>query len=260
MELEIDLNKSVDENAGIYFDLAKKSKKKLEGAKAALEETKKKLEQLQKQEEKFFKQEEEKRQKKEVKREWYEKFHWFMSSEGFLCIGGKDATSNEIVVKKYVEKDDLVFHTEMPGSPFFVVKNGQNASEKTLHETAIAVAVYSKAWKSGHTTADVFYVLPEQVSKEAQSGEYMSKGSFMVRGKKTFFHPQLEYAIGLVDAVIIGGPVSVVESKTQNYVVIVPGGDEKKSSLAKKVKAKLKGGDLDDIIKFLPAGGGNIKR
>jgi len=187
MELEIDLNKSVDENAGVYFDLAKKSKKKLEGAKAALEETKKKLEQLQKQEEKFFKQEELKKQKKEVKHEWYEKFHWFTSSEGFLCIGGKDATSNEIVVKKYVEKGDLVFHTEMPGSPFFVIKNGQNAGEKTLQETAIAVAVYSKAWKSGHTMADVFYVLPDQVSKEAQSGEYMSKGSFMVRGKKNIF-------------------------------------------------------------------------
>ena len=260
MELEIDLNKSVDENAGVYFDLAKKSKKKLEGAKAALEETKKKLEQLQKQEEKFFKQEELKKQKKEVKHEWYEKFHWFTSSEGFLCIGGKDATSNEIVVQKDVEKGDLVFHTEMPGSPFFVIKNGQNAGEKTLQETAIAVAVYSKAWKSGHTMADVFYVLPDQVSKEAQSGEYMSKGSFMVRGKKNIFHPQLEYAIGLFDGIIIGGPLSAVQIKTSNYVVVVPGVNEKKSELGKKVKAKLKGGDLDDIIKFLPAGGGQIKK
>ena len=44
MEIEIDLTKSVDENAGTYFNLAKKAKKKIEGAKKAVEVSKKKLE------------------------------------------------------------------------------------------------------------------------------------------------------------------------------------------------------------------------
>jgi hypothetical protein len=198
-------------------------------------------------------------EKKERKREWYEKFHWFISSEEFLCIGGKDATSNEIVVKKHTEKEDLVFHTDMAGSPFFVIKNGQEATEITIEETAQAVAVYSKAWKLGHTTADVFYVKPEQVSKEAQTGEYMSKGSFMVRGKTTYLHPKLEYAIGLLNEEIIGGPINAIKKRTKNFVKVISG-KEKKSSLAKKIKSKLKGGDLDDIIKFLPAGGGMIKK
>src|SRR3989344_3046224 len=99
MDIEIDLHKSVDENAGIYFDLSKKNKKKLEGARAALKETQKKLVQLQKQEHTFREEETKKREKTQRKREWYERFHWFISSEGFLCIGGKDATSNEIVIK-----------------------------------------------------------------------------------------------------------------------------------------------------------------
>ncbi|MBT3813972.1 DUF814 domain-containing protein, partial [Candidatus Woesearchaeota archaeon] len=181
MEIEIDLTKSVDENAGTYFNLAKKAKKKIEGAKKAVEVSKKKLEKLQKDEDKFMEVETKKLEKKERKKEWYEKFHWFVSSEDFLCVGGKDATSNEIIVKKHTDKDDLVFHTEMAGSPFFIVKNGQSAKEETINEAAQATGVYSRAWKLGHTTADVFYVKPEQVSKEAQSGEYMSKGSFMVR-------------------------------------------------------------------------------
>jgi len=261
MSIEFDLNKSVEENAGTYFNLAKKAKKKLKGAKEALERSQRELERLKQQEDKFLQECEQKQQKKENQRkqEWYEKFHWFFSSEDFLCIGGRDATSNEMVIKKHLDKDDLVLHTDMAGSPFFVIKDGQKASEKTIQEAAQAVAVYSRAWKLGHGTADVFYVNPEQVSKEAQAGEYMSKGSFMIRGKTNYLHPKLEYAIGLLDEQVIGGPLTAVKKKTINLVVVIPG-REKKSVLAKKIKSKLKSGDLDEIIKFLPAGGGEIKK
>jgi len=259
MEVEIDLNKSVDENAGIYYDLAKRAKKKIQGTQVALADARKKLEQLQKQEAQFFQEEEVKKSKKDRKREWYEKFHWFFSSEDYLCIGGKDATSNEVIVKKHMEADDLVLHTDMAGSPFFIIKNGQKAGEITIKETAQMVAVYSKAWKMGHTIADVFYVKPEQVSKEAQSGEYMSKGSFMIRGKTEYLHPKLEIAIGLQNDLIVAGSESAVKKKTNQYVLVIPG-DEKKSSLAKKIRSKLKGGDLDDIISFLPAGGGQVAK
>ena len=251
MEIEIDLNKSLEENAGVYFDLSKRAKKKLAGAKTALEESNQKLAKLLKEEDKFQESETEKEQKKAKKREWYEKFHWFISSEEFLCIGGKDATSNEIIIKKHLEKDDLVFHTDMAGSPFFLIKNGQNAGEKTIEETAQAVAVYSRAWKLGHTTTAVFYVKPEQVTKEAKSGENIGKGSFMIYGKKNYLNPKLEYAIGLVDKEIIGAPESAVKNKTKNYILVVPG-REKKSSLAKRIRFKLKEGDLDEIIRFLP--------
>lgn len=259
MEVEIDLNISVEENAGRYFDLSKKAKKKLEGAEQALKNSKHKLEQLQQDEQHFLQEEEKKQQRRQRKKEWYEKFHWFISSEDFLCIGGKDATSNEMVVKKHLEPSDLVLHTDMAGSPFFIIKNGQEATELTINEAAQAVAVYSKAWKLGHTTADVFYVKPEQVTKEAKSGEYVSKGAFMIYGKTDYIHPKVEYVIGLVNGEVIGGPLTAVAKKTNNYVVVIPG-RRKKSELAKKIKAKLNGGDLDDIIRFLPSGGAEIKK
>ncbi len=220
----------------------------------------KQLEILQQQEKKFLIKEESKRQqKKERRQEWYEKFHWFVSSEGFLCIGGKDATSNEIVIKKHTEPGDLVFHTDMAGSPFFTVKNGQQAGEITIQEAAQATAVHSRTWKLDHATADVFYVKPEQVDKVAKAGEYITKGSFIIHGKTIHIFTTLELAIGLLEERIIGGPLSAIKAKTINYVIIIPG-FEKKSSLAKKVRAKLKGGNLDEIMKFLPAGGGEIKR
>jgi len=259
MQIEIDLNESVDENAGIYFNLAKKAKKKLKGAEEAIKKSKNQLEELKKREDKFLEEETKKQQIKNRKQEWYEKFHWFISSEEFLCIGGKDATSNEIVVKKHTDKEDLVLHTDMAGSPFFVIKNGQECGEETINEAAQAVGVYSRAWKLGHSTADVFYVNPDQVTKEAQSGEHLSKGSFMVYGKTNYLHPKLEYAIGLVEDQIIGGPVNAIKKKTKKFVIVISG-RQKKSALAKKIKSKLKGGDLDEIIKFLPAGGAEIKK
>ncbi len=272
MDLELNLTKSVEENAAQYFESAKKAKKKLAGAQKALEESKRKLAQLQQEEQKFWQQEqarkEEQQRKAERKREWYEKFHWFISSEGFLCIGGKDATSNDIIIKKHLEKDDLVFHTEAAGSPFFLVKEGnkergnlagKTAGEITLQEAAQATAVYSRAWKLGVSSADVFLVKPEQVSKEAPAGEYLVKGSFMIYGRKTFYHPKLEYAIGLVEGQIIAGPETAVKKQTSNFVIVFPG-NEGKGELAKKIKHQLGGGDLDDIQKFLPAGGGLVKK
>lgn len=257
MEIEFDLNKSVDENAGTYFNKAKKAKAKLEGAKKALKDSEAKLAKLMTEEDKFVEEEQEKEAKRNRKREWYEKFHWFISSEGFLCIGGRDASSNEIVVKKHTDKNDLVFHTDISGSPFFVIKDGQNAGEITRAEAAQATAVYSRAWKLGHGTAEVFYVNPEQVSKDAQPGEFLAKGSFMIKGKTNYLKPKLEYAIALVNNEIIGGPVEAIKSHSKKFVLIISGRN-KKSALAKKIKAKLGGGDLDDIIKFIPSGGAEI--
>ncbi len=259
MQIKLFLDKSVEQNASYYFDMAKKQKRKREGAKEALQESHKKLKKAEKEK---FKQDKKEEQAKKPKRkkEWYEKFHWFHSSEGFLVLGGRDATTNEIVIKKHTDKNDLVFHTEMPGSPFFVIKTqNKEAGEITLKETAEATAIYSKAWKTGLSTTDVYYVKPDQVSKEAEAGEYMTKGAFMIRGKRTYLHPDMGFAIGLKDNIIIAGPLSAIKAQTENYLIVIQG-RQKTSDLAKKIQKKLKGGELDEIIRMLPAGGGEIKK
>ncbi|MBI2151174.1 DUF814 domain-containing protein [Candidatus Woesearchaeota archaeon] len=270
MEIELDLTKTVDENATFYFEQAKKARRKIVGGEKALQHSKIKLNELKQSESQFWEKEELKKKKgPERKKEWYEKFHWFITSEGFLSIGGKDATSNELVIKKHTDANDLVFHTEMSGSPFFVLKDGQKATEQSWKEAAQATGVHSRAWKLDHTSAEVFYVKPEQLSKTPKSGEFISKGSFMIYGQKVFYYPVLEYALGLIKGEgeggehatgqIIAGPEEAVKSKTQNYVVIHPG-REKKSDLARTIKAKLKCGNLDEINVLLPAGGGEIKK
>ena len=190
-----------------------------------------------------------------VNKEWYEKFRWFFTSSGLLAIGGRDATSNEMVIKKHMEIEDWVFHTSMAGSPFFLLKKGKDkASEEDIEEVAIATASYSRAWQNGYRTQEVFYVRPEQVSKKAEAGEFLTKGSFMVRGKKNILNPELEVCVGIVDGKVVGGPRSVI---VEGEVICLFPGKTKKSDIAKKLAQKL-GRSVDEVMSVLPNGNSDL--
>ncbi|MBI2135856.1 DUF814 domain-containing protein [Candidatus Woesearchaeota archaeon] len=293
-QIKLYIEKNLEENAGIYYDEAKKLKKKIEGAHEALKRHYAKLEELQKKNAKLEAKESdkqlEKAQQSARKKEWYEKFRWFISSEGFLCIGGKDSTSNEIIIKKHTDKDDIVFHTDMAGSPFFVVKVnekintvGKDVEEKnikeekqdvkkttetptkqTLQECADATACYSRAWKLGLAALNVFYVKPEQVSKEANTGEYVAKGAFIIRGKTNYLQPDMKIAVSVgskenekIAGKIIAGPVSAIKKNADKdaKVLLIIQSNEKSSDIAKFVQKRLGTGSLDEIIAMLPTGG-----
>jgi len=266
MQIILDIRKTVEQNAATYFDKSKKAKKKIEGIKKALTKFEKDKEEMLKKKEKAVSKEEEKIQIKKEKaknrraKKWYEKFRWFISSEGILCIGGRDATTNEIIIKKHTDKDDVVFHTEAPGSPFFVVKiEDKKPGEATLKEAAQATAIYSRAWKMGLASALVYWIKPEQVSQKTQSGEYMPKGSFMIYGKRNHSEPILEMAVGVLpDGRVMGGPVNSVKKNCGKMVVLIQG-QNKKSDIAKKIKKEING-DLDEIISCLPPGEFQIRK
>lgn len=251
MQITINVKKSISENAAYYYERGKRAKKKLEGTKEALRKSVERLDDVKKSVIKKA------MERKEIKRrrEWYEKFRWFISSEGILCIGGRDATTNEVIIKKHTGKDDLVFHTEISGSPFFVIKGA--AGEKTIRESAIATNCFSRAWNQ-KVSSDVYYIKGEQVSKKAKSGEYLSKGAFMIYGKKLgYFRNDLELGIGLTEEnAVMCGPVDAVKKNCLNCIILKPG-EEKKSDVAKKIRFVIekKFGnriDLDEIMRVLP--------
>ncbi|MFC1755119.1 NFACT RNA binding domain-containing protein [Thermoproteota archaeon] len=278
MKITLDIKKSLEENSSVYFEKSKKAKKKIAGAEEAVikmtkrfEKEKKKVKQAEEKRKQRDAQEEERKAKK-TKAEWYEKFRWFFTSEGFLVVGGRDATTNEIIIKKHTEKGDIVFHTDMAGSPFFVVKKGSvkekdaEIGDASIAEVADATCTYSRAWKLGLGTTQVFWVNPDQVSKEAQSGEYMPKGAFMIRGKTNYIPARINLTVGVMkDGKVMGGPVNAVKKHCKKHVELVQG-NEKTAAVAKKIKAKISGSaedeidiDLDDIIKVIPAGGCKVK-
>jgi predicted ribosome quality control (RQC) complex YloA/Tae2 family protein len=254
MDVKISLKKSVEENASVYFDLAKKQKAKLGKAQEAKEKTERKLKKARSA--MASQMESEKTAvRRSRKPDWYEKFRWFYTSDSMLVIGGRDATQNEIIIKKHTEPEDIVFHTDMAGSPFFVVKTGKKKpSEQGLKEAASETAIFSRAWKLGHTTAAVFHVKPDQVTKQAQAGEYLSKGSFMIRGKTTYVQPKMELGIALKDGRIISGPTQAIQKQSDKVIRVIQG-PEKPGRFAKKIAKLLDFHDLDEIIRMLPSSG-----
>ena len=251
MQITLNLKKKLEQTANEYFEGAKKARKKAETAREIVAKFKKELAVLEK---KQLVEEKKVEIKRTAPKEWYEKFRWFISSEGFLCIGGRDSTSNEVVVKKHTDKEDILMHTEAPASPFFVIKTeGKKPSDITMQEAADATASFSRAWKLGVSAAEVFSVNPEQVSKQAPSGEYMPKGAFMIRGKRTFYQGKMGVAVGkLTDGRVMCGAESAVKAHCKEYILVKQGND-KPSDCAKKIAKKL-GVDIDEVLRALPAG------
>ncbi|MCK5025671.1 MAG: DUF814 domain-containing protein [Nanoarchaeota archaeon] len=258
--IELDIKKSLEENASSYFEKAKKAKKKIAGAKKALEKAREKLECLEEKKDVEIKAAEAKKEKTKRKAQWYEKFRWFRTSEGLLVIGGRDATTNEIVVKKHTVADDIVFHTDMAGSPFLILKcENKKPSEQSLKEVADATCSFSRAWKLGLGSQKIFHVNPDQVTKEAKAGEYLTKGSFMIKGKTNYIDNKINAAVGIADdGAVMAGPVEAIKKHCRQYVELEQG-SEKTSAIAKKILKKI-GGDLDEIIRAMPSGGCRIKQ
>ena len=258
--IELDIKKSLEENASSYFEKAKKAKKKIAGAEKALEKAREKLKCLEEKKEVEIEAAEAKKEKKKRKAQWYEKFRWFRTSEGFLVIGGRDATTNEIVVKKHTVAEDIVFHTDMSGSSFFIIQcENKKPSEQSLKEVADATCSFSRAWKLGLGSQRVFYVNPDQVTKEAKAGEYLTKGSFMIKGKTNYIDNKINAAVGIADdGAVMAGPVEAIKKHCRQYVELEQG-SEKTSAIAKKILKKI-GGDLDEIIRAMPSGGCRIKQ
>ena len=202
------------------------------------------------------------------KQEWYEKFRWFYTSEGKLAVGGRDAQSNTLLVKRHLDDADVVYHADLFGSPFFVLKDGLRQSEAESLELAQATVSFSSGWKTGLGAADAYWVLKDQVSGAAESGEYLAKGSFVIRGQKNVLrHAMLQVAVGIDGGGrVVAGPESAVAKASARYVVLIPH-REKSSDTAKKVLRELasSAGEgvaplLDDVIRALPSGGGKIVR
>ena len=259
--LNIDPKLTIPENAENYYEKSKKAKRKTKGALIAIENTKKQLEEIKSKKDNAMEHISvpKKRVKKNLK--WYEKLRWFVSSDDVLVVGGRDANSNESVVKKYLEPNDIYLHADIHGATSTAIKlNGHKLNDNLLKESGEFAASFSSAWSKGFTSQDVFWVHPDQVSKTPEAGEFLAKGSFVIRGHRNYIRgARLKLAVGIVDYEgkrIMAGPIEALEKHSQNFVVLKPG-FTKKEAIAKKILHKINEDDLitlDDIIRVLPSG------
>jgi len=266
VRIELDFEKSVEENASLYFEQAKKSKKKLAGLKDAIEQTRKTLAKAQK-----SSAEKKAEPAKKKKKEWFQQFHWFFSSDALLVIAGRNAKSNEQLVKKHLGREDFFLHADIAGGAATVIKsNGRKVPETTFKEAAQFAAVFSKAWKNALPAIDVYAVKAEQVSKSAPSGTALASGAFMIYGKRRYFRKtSLLFAVGLNkedEGQLISGPPSAIKKNASCLVELVQG-KETAGNAAKRILSLLQSCSkkplsipLDEIIQMIPGSGIEVKK
>jgi len=203
---------------------------------------------------------------------WYSRFLWVETSGGFLAIGGRDASQNEAIVRKYLGPRDIFMHADIHGAAVFVVlTQGREVGERDLHEVATLAASYSKAWKAGLTSVDVFWVYGEQVKLAAPPGQYLPRGSFMVYGQRNYIRGvRLRLGIGVAyygDTYdIIVGPPELVASRASAWVEIAPG-DRSVEEVSKEIRNYLvekcpdvRGLTVSDVAKLIPGRASIVRR
>ncbi|MCK5547962.1 MAG: DUF814 domain-containing protein, partial [Thermoplasmata archaeon] len=254
-EIPVDIEKTIHKNAQVFYERVKKAKRKLESIRLAMKKSKKDLASASKRAERIRKEKAQPERRK--KRFWFERFKWFFSSEGFLVVGGRDAKSNERLFRKHLEPGDRFVHADITGAPSVVVKEGSNAPEETLKEACRFALAHSKAWNAKLASGSAYWVKPEQVSKTPETGEYLPRGSFVIRGKRNSFH-HLEMSLGIGEVehegqrLLMCAPPSSLEKKAKRFVVFTPG-DSKRNTFVKELAAEFRV-SVDDVSQLLPPG------
>jgi predicted ribosome quality control (RQC) complex YloA/Tae2 family protein len=295
----VDPRDGVEKNADRLYQEAKRVNEKREGALAAIEDTREELAAVKERRDDWEAEDagetedesddEESREVDWLSRSsipvrrdegWYERFRWFHTSDGFLVVGGRNADQNEELVKKYTERGDLFFHAQAHGAPVTILKatgpseaaRDVDIPDSSREEAAQFAVSYSSVWKAGQFAGDVYMVTPDQVSKTPESGEYIEKGSFVVRGDRTYYDDTpVGVAVGIQvepQTRVVGGPPSAIEDRVATSVRLEPG-QYAQNDIAKMIYREFRNrfvdqsfvrrvASADRIQEFCPNGGSRM--
>ncbi len=201
------------------------------------------------------------------KTQWFERYRWFVSSDRVIVIAGRDASSNDLIVRRHLKDGDVYVHADLHGASSVIVKRpvgGGGITEATLQEAGQWAVAYSKAWRAGLASASAFWVSPDQVSKSAATGEFVPRGAWVIHGAKNVLKDlPLELALGTI--VYEGSerwtvaPPSAVRALGTVRVLLTPGDERDRRDREVELANDL-GLPRPLLQSLLPAGGIAIRR
>ena len=229
IDVEVDLYKSVQDNANDHFEAAKKAVSRQQCATKALDDAKQRLVDLEKKGLEAFGAAP-KKADRTSRHFWFETYRWTLLPSGILAVGGRNAAQNDAVVKKYLRDSDRYAHAEIHGAPSVVIRPADGPSvevdEADLRTACHFAAASSRAWRQ-FGAASAYWVTPAQVSKTPRSGEFVPKGAWIVHGKRNVEADlPMRWMVATVRLRLDGTPVPADASDPDRFVVKVVGGPE----------------------------------
>ncbi|HEV8049687.1 MAG TPA: ribosome rescue protein RqcH [Thermoplasmata archaeon] len=199
---------------------------------------------------------------------WYERYRWFHTSEGILVIGGRDAATNDLIVRRYLNPGDKYVHADIHGAPSVVVKHPPPGdapwTDASLEEAAQWGVAFSKAWRAGLASASAFAVEADQVSKQGASGEFVARGAWVIHGTKLMFKDlPTELGLGTTDdrgeTLWVVAPPRSFSGRGKVVYVLSPGPERERDEREVEL-SRATGLSRDRLQSLLPSGGLSFRR
>ncbi len=102
------------------------------------------------------------------------KFRQFLTKNGTTVLLGKTAKNNEELISQ-IESNEIVLHTQNPGSPFVNIKEKPQRGD--IKEAAILCANYSQDWRDNKLDVIVHKFKGSDIYKE----KGMKLGTFGIK-------------------------------------------------------------------------------
>ena len=67
---------------------------------------------------------------------WFEKFYWFITTENYLVLAGRDAQQNEVLVKKYLRQGDAYVHADIHGAASCILRGKRQRVSPLPHQSS----------------------------------------------------------------------------------------------------------------------------
>ena len=255
-KIKLNIKKSINDNAGFYYEASKSARQKLVGAREALKITENLIQNYSNRKEKEIE-----NKKHAPKEYWFMRYRWFITSSGNICVAGKDAKTNDMIVRKYLKDKDIYVHADIHGAPSVIIKHNNGiVDDISKREAGIFSVIYSRGWNSKVAEGDAYWVLPDQVSKKPPAGEFLAKGSFIINGKRNYMKGlPMRMAVGIIEymneSYLVSGPENIFSSSSK-YIVLVPGKTEKEQMVNEL--GAIFGEKRERIRAILPAGASDI--
>ncbi|KAJ3070787.1 hypothetical protein HDU98_006200 [Podochytrium sp. JEL0797] len=141
---------------------------------------------------------------------WFEKFNWFVSSENYLIVSGRDALQTDLLLHKHMRSQDVLVSSDMDQSPSVLILNtflhpsqypppphltaASPIPPLTLHQAGTMAVSHSRAWEAKIVTS-AWWVLGSVVMRAGGVDP-------IPRAEKNYLPPvQLVYGLGLLFSV-----------------------------------------------------------
>lgn len=197
IDATIDLTLSAYANASNYFNIKKSNVEKQKKVEKNAQKALKNIEQRIEKDLKKKLKESHDVLNKTRKPYFFEKFHWFVSSEGFLVLMGKSGMESDQIYSKYIHDNDVFVSNSFDTHVWIKNPDETEVPPNALMQAGIMCMSASPAW-SKKIQSSAWWCFAKELSKfDNYGGEVLPAGTFRLKDeKKKSFLPPSQLVMG----------------------------------------------------------------